>query len=788
MTGISRRDRLRFRISRLYQQARAHLPELGLSGLVTVAEALVVLQDELRQRVVDALLAVLPHPLLALPLALLVPALTGLGVHAARRERKPAPQPLFGHLPFPDRVEPLIGREDKLREVVDRARESGIVAVRGATGTGTSALAVHCAWELAAEARKQRYADVRGPDRQHPETPLSVAQRVLRTLDRPPGSIQEPEDAAPVVIEALTGTGRVLLLDNVSTWSQVAWLPPHVPGAHIVVAGEAAGDVPRHLQPVELGPLTSEAGQELLAAHIGDRRIDRDRQALRPLADACLGSPAEIVRIGRWLARNPNVPLRTLVDDLDRLPIDEKLSFVLRLSIEQLGPTAKQLFILLAGLPIAEVDHQAAAALAGLPSAREAIDELAERGLVEKVRMSRVRVTGAFRDTGAAAATQEAGAWRRLVEYFADQADAFAARLPDDDARTWFAAEDRVLLQVLAPEPPARRTSRALGRIADAVEAWFTLEQRHEDRLRAAALLARAARSLGDDHVQATAELRQSAILLTLGDPGEARRHFDQAAALRVRVESWPAELHLGHATILLATGDGFSAVESALIRYGQALAGGDLVGHSLRLINVAALLMRRAQLLGRDDAQRLYADARALLFEALDMAGRGGDAHAQAHAHELLAQAHWHLDRPFDADQHWGEAERMYGETADEIGRARCHVHQAIALLAKPDARPGEAAGVAAEPDPHPSKAAGMAAEPDPRLRKAAELLAAAEPRLPPAGLTTALAYLHLARLHPRQTAAHRAAGLAALAPWDGIAEPQQVTEIRARLTALNH
>ena len=49
MTGISRRDRLRFRISRLYQQARAHLPELGLSGLVTVAEALVVLQDELRR-------------------------------------------------------------------------------------------------------------------------------------------------------------------------------------------------------------------------------------------------------------------------------------------------------------------------------------------------------------------------------------------------------------------------------------------------------------------------------------------------------------------------------------------------------------------------------------------------------------------------------------------------------------------------------------------------------------------------------------------------------------------
>ncbi|WP_336213837.1 hypothetical protein [Nonomuraea sp. LPB2021202275-12-8] len=758
MTGISRRDRLRFRISRLYHQARAHLPELGLSGLVTAGEALVILQEQLREHALNAIMAALPHPLLALPLAFVAPALAGLAVHAVRRRRKPAPQPLFGHLPFPDRVEPLIGRQAKLREIADRARESGIVVVQGATGTGTSTLAVHGAWELAAEARKQRYADVRGPDRHHPETSLSVAQRVLRTLDRPPGSIQEPGDAAPLVIEALTGTGRVLLLDNVSTWSQVAWLPPRVPGAHIMVAGELAGDPPQHIQPIQLGPLSSEAGQELLAAHIQDQRTSQAPQSLRPLADACLGSPAEIVRIGRWLAQNPRVALEGVVDDLSRLSVDEKLGFVLQLSVEQLGPTAKQLFILLAGLPIAEVDHQAAAALAGLPSAGEAIGELAERGLVENVRMTRVRVTGAFQDAGTGDTAQDAAAWRRLVEYFADQADAFAARLRDDEAaRDWLAAEDRVLLQVLAREPAVRRTSRALGRIADAVEDWFTYEQRHEDRLRAAALLARAAESLGDETVQATAELRQSAILLTLGDPAEARRHFNRAAALRVRVESWPAELHLGHAAILLAGGDEFSAVESALIRYGQALSSGDLAGHSLRFMNVAALLMRRAQLLGHEDAQRLYADARAQLFEALDRAHRGGDEHAQAHAHELLAQAHWHLDRPFDADRHWTEAERMYGHRHDEIGRARCHVHQAIAMMAESDARQDEAA----------------------------KLLETAGPRLPPTGLTTALAYLHLARLRPERATAHRASGLAALAPWDGIAEPKQVTEIRSRLAA---
>ncbi|WP_431932540.1 hypothetical protein [Nonomuraea jabiensis] len=759
MTDISRKDRLRFRLSQLSRQAGAHLPELGLGGLLTVGGTVLLLQEKLIERVTEWL----PVWLLVI-LIVSLPVAAGWATHFVRSRRKAPPQTIFHRLPFPDRIDGLVGRDAEVQQVKERAKESGIVVVQGAMGMGTSSVAILATWDLTADARKQRYADLRGPDRDHAETPLSVAQRVLRTLDRPPGAIQEPEDATAQVIDALTGTDRVLLLDNVSTWSQVAWLPPRVPGAHIVVAGTFTDELPQHLEPIQLGPLAPEAGQALLARHIGDERVNRDPKALGLLVDACLGSPLELVRIGRWLARNPGVALQSLVDDLRNLSVVKTLDFVLNLSIRQLRPTAKQLFVLLAGLPIVEVDHRAAAALLGVPSAADAIGELADLGLVENVRMTRVRVTGAFPSgtPGPPPSPKDAAAWRRLVEHFADEADSFAALLPGEEARAWFAIEDRVLLQVLAHGSPVPKTARALARIADGLESWFRLEQRHEDRLRAAAALAEAARALRDEHVQATAELRQCAILLTWGDPASARQHFNRAAKLRVRVESWPAELHLEHAAILLAAGDEFTAVESALVRYGQALSGGDLAGQSLRLINVAALLLRKGQTLdgdGRDsEAQHLYTDARTVLFESLRLAAEAGDDGAAAHAQELLALAHHYLRKRFEARSNLKEAERLYAETADEIGRARCLVQRAGVLLEEPDHRPEEVVA----------------------------LLEEAEPRLPPTGVSTALAHLHLARLRAGSAAEHRDAGLAALSPWDGIAEPRQVRELRASLSEL--
>lgn len=757
MTLVSLWERLRVRLSRLSRQGAAHLPELGFGGLVTAGSVWLLLQEELIRQVAGGL----PTWVLTV-LAVPLPIVTGWVTHLIRRRRERPSPPSLAPMPFPDRTDGLVGRDDELRSIAKEAGTHSVVVVHGGMGTGTSAVAVQAGWALAGDARKQRYADLRGPDRDRPETPLSVAQRVLRTLHRPPGGIKEPQDATEQVMEVLKDTGRVLLLDNVSSWQQVDWLPASVPGAHIVLAGTLSDEPPQHVGRIQLGPLAPEAGQALLARHIGDDRAGRDPKALELLVDACLGSPTEIIRVGRWLAGHPNVPLQSLVDDLRSLSVSDTLDFVLNLGVRQLKPMEKQLFVLLAGLPLAEVDHQAAAALLGVPSVADEIGKLAELGLVENVRMTRVRVSDAYRGSGAEGTPVEVAAWRRLVEHFAGQAAFHAGRLPAPEARTWFEMEDRVLLQVLARAEPVPRTARALAGIADGLESWFRLEQRQEDRLRAASALARAAGTLGDEHVQATAELRQCAILLTWGDPRKARQHFDQAAALRVRVESWPAELHLEHAAILLAAGDEFTAVESALVRYGQALPGGDVMGQAIRLTNVAALLLRKGQTLDHDahpaEARSLYADAWRVLFQARELAKQTGDPTTQAHALELLALASHYLSRGHEAGGHLAEAVDLYTEAADETGRARCLVQRAGVLLEDPGHVPEEVAA----------------------------LLEEAVQRLPPTGVSTALAHLRLAGLRRERAAEHQEAGLAALSPWDTIAEPKQVSELRAMLLAL--
>ncbi|MFC4588461.1 hypothetical protein [Sphaerisporangium corydalis] len=679
------------------------------------------------------------------------------------RDRPPPPPPLTPER-LPRRAGPLVGRDAAAEEVTSRALDRGLVVVRGVPGIGTSALAVEAGWRLAPEPERQHYVDLRGQDRDEPEDTASVVERVLRALGRPLGSIEGAEGAAQEVLAALRGTGRVLLLDNVERWSQVAWLPRHVQGGRVVVAGDVkSGDgdaVPSDVAVVQVGPLTAADGMALLSSRVPRARVEADPAATGRLAELFLRRPAMAAGIARWLAENPRVPIATLVADLERGPHDLTLQVLLAAQLRRVRPAARRLLTLLARAPLAELGGDAAAALAGGAEREvdQAMEELSQHGLVERVRESRVRVVDAARAIVPPPDDWEA-AWRRLVERFADRADFFAERLPSAEARGWFGIEDKALLAILRTRRPAAWAAGPLWRIADALEVWFLLEQRHKERRETARALAHAARVLGDADVRATAELRLCLIALVLGEPGVAQEHLDGAAGLQPGVESWPAQIHLARAATLLATGDEFAAVEASLVQYGQALAGGDATGQATRWINMAVLQIRRGQASGfedrTDEADRLYADALATLVRALEFARQAGDANAEAHAHELLAIVHWYLGRAHDAMANHDAAVRGYEEAGDTIGRARCQVHQAAALPAA-------------------------------RHREAARLLRSALRRLPATGVSTALARLHLAVAEPRSLRAQREKGLAALAPWDGIAEPMQVTEIRRRLRDL--
>ncbi|MFF5209588.1 hypothetical protein [Streptosporangium sp. NPDC000396] len=705
----------------------------------------------------DLLLPAVP-PGLALAVALAL-----LSIRWLRGRRTPAPPPVTPRR-LPPRVEPLIGRDAEVEEAVDRALERGLVAVRGVAGLGTSALAVNAGWRLVPEPERQHYADLRGQDPDSSEDTLSVVERVLRTLGRPLGSIESTEGAAQEVFAALRDTGHVLLLDNVERWSQVAWLPRYVPGSWLIIAGDLRTSpddaIPTDVAVVQVGLLTMDDGVTLLRSQIAADRIEADPVATGRLAALFLRRPAIAVGIGRWLAENPQVPIAALVADLEQGAHDHALQTLLAMQLRRVRPAARRLLALLARTPIAELGLDEAVALAGGAErdVKQAMEELGQHGLVEKVRESRIRVVDAARTIVTPPEDWEA-AWQRLVERFADRADFFAERLPREEAWGWFGTEDRALLQILRMRRPPAWAAGPLWRIADALEVWFALEQRHKERREVAHALAHAAKALGDADVRATAELRLCLIALVLGEPRVAQEHLDNAAGLQAGVESWPAQLHLARAATLLATGDEFAAVESSLVQYGQALPGGDTTGQATRWINMAVLQVRRGQVRGfegkTDEANRLYADALGTLVQALGIARQAGDTHAEAHAQELLALVHWYLGRAHDASTEWRKAVGLYERSGDTIGQARCQMHQAAAL-------------------------------PEANRREAARLLRSALRRLPATGVSTALARLHLARVEPKSARTQREKGLAALAPWDGIAEPLQVTEIRRRLQSL--
>lgn len=705
----------------------------------------------------DVLLPVIPRGL-TLAVALLL-----LSVRWLRRRAVPPPLPV-GPQRLPPRVEPLVGREAELEKVTGLAVERGLVVVRGVGGIGTSALAVNAGWGLAPEPERQYYADLRGQDPDGPEDAASVMERVLRTLGRPLGPAESAGGAEQEVVAALQDTGALLLLDNVERWSQVRWLPHRVRGSRLVIAGDLKVDtgdrIPRDVAVVQVGPLNADDTVTLLRSPSTADRIEADPAATRKLAELFLRRPAVTVEIRGWLTENPYVSMAGLLNDLGQEPHDRTLQKVRTMQLARVSPAARRLLALLAKTPIAEVGIDAATALAGGPESAvtAAMEELSRHGLTVKVRESRIRLVDGARAIAPPPDDPQA-ARQRLVEHFADRADRSAELLPHEEAWAWFSTEDRALLQILKEPSPAPWAAGPLWRIADALEVWFSLEQRHQERREAARALAHAATVLGDPDVRATAELRLCLTALVLGEPREAQRHFDAAAGLQSGVESWPAQLHLARASTLLAGGDEFAAVESSLVQYGQALPGGDATGQATRWINMAVLQMRRGQVCGfkdeTDQADRLYADALSTLVQALGIARQAEDVHAEAHARELLALVHWYLDRAHDAAANWQKAAELYERSRDRIGLARCQVHRAATM-------------------------------PKGSHEEAAALLRSAVGRLPATGVSTALARLHLARMEPRNARSECERGLAALTPWDGMVEPLQVTEIRRRLEDL--
>lgn len=690
--------------------------------------------------------------------------------------RRPAPEPAEDppappNTPLPPSAA-LLGRDLVIDAAVRQLRAQGILLVHGPSGTGVSSVAVEVAHRVVPDPAAQEYVDLLGRNQPKPDSARRVAIKVLAALGLAQRLIRNEEAAGRRIRDQLRDSGRILVLDNVTHSGQISWLFDHVPGAYLIAAGSLD---PAGLRgPAEaVTPLDHESALELMAGqdpedHPGPSvraRIQADPQRARELAERYLGPARTAITVGEWLARNHRVTIRDLLDDLrDREP-STLASYIRGQLLAGASDDARTLLAALARVPVSVLSESAVAALIDedVPRTAALLDELIRQRVVQRLRPARYLVLEEARALGAASGLPSADAAARMVRYYGQLAAAHSSALWSDSesdaasaARDWFRAEDTALAQLLGTDDPPRRAAADLWRIADALESWFTLENRPADRRDVAHAFADTARKLGDRAAQLTAHLRLIAICRLAGDLDEADRHLVAAQDL-LDSRRGGAGFHTNRGLLHLTSGR-VDQAHQELQRSAATRPRGDEVGRVTDLINLGVVLLRQDKLNA----------AHARLSEAVAVAERCGDLAGRAHAQELLGLvAHHHHDERSAWDL-WAKARLLYERQGDGIGQARCLAHAAEMLLEQGRDQ----------------------AEAEAMLGQSLELRGSQD-----AGVGAALAHLRLGQIAIRSGRAdradrarqHRTDGLAALRGWDGgRQEPVEVTAVRAQLDAL--
>jgi tetratricopeptide (TPR) repeat protein len=646
----------------------------------------------------------------------------------------------------------LTGRAAELAAALHAVRQHGVLLLHGPRGIGTSALALATAAELAAGAGPGTYADLRASQaRTRPEPPPWARARVLAALGLAPDAAGTDEGVYDLVAAALRDTGRVLVLDNVRDPAQVAWLHRPVPGAYVLVAGDLP-PVPE-LPDLPVGPLGPDDGLALLRADPAVAPRAQARRESRELARRYLKFPVVVVTLRSWLAANPRVGIRALLEDLDggAAPVaepSELLRTVLALHTRGLSAPARQLLSLLPHVPLTWLTDAAAGALLGRPrvEARPVLDELARSGLLVATMPTRFRVPREARALGSGDEPEaRAAALARLIALYAGEATEQREALrgarsgSEPAARAWFRREEDALLALLRVET-ARSAAPRVALIGDALDVWYARDGRLDDRRLAAEAAAAAAEALGDADGRVTALLRLAAVARAAGELTAAAGYLQLA-------ETTPADprLAVGRGQLAYALGDR-SGAGAEFERNLSRRPGRDAVGRVIDQLGLAAVRLGQGQL----------APAARLLREAETLAADVGDAVGVAYARELLGLVAVRSGDAEDATARWAEAQLRYEQLHDDDGQARCLLHRATVLV-----------------DTDPARARELLAD--------SVGLRGDRP-----GVGAALAHVRLAELarDGRTRERHRQLAREALAPWqDRLEQPEEVAALLGEL-----
>jgi DNA-binding SARP family transcriptional activator len=536
------------------------------------------------------------------------------------RVDRPGTDAVPRQVPAPPRT--FTGRAAELAEL---ARPAAVCAIVGPGGVGKTWLAQRWAYEhRSGYPDGQVYVDLRGFDPAGPPVPPSVAVRgLLDALGVPPEAVPADLDAQTALYRSLVADKRLLIvLDNARDSAQAVPLLPGTTNCTVLVTSrhQLVGLVTAHgARPLALGLLAEQEARQLLAGHLGNRRIAAEPAAVDALLRHCAGLPLALGIVAARAAVHAGLPLAALaaeldeaatrLDALDAGELAVNLRAVLACSTEALAPPADRLFALLGLAPGTEVGLTAAASLAGLPvpATRVLLRQLAAAHLVTESGPGRYRMHDLLRLYAAEQAHTPA-----------DRAAA-QCRLLDHYLHTGYAA-DRLLApfrEAVALAPPAPGVS--VAPVHDHVQAlaWFTAE-----------------------HANLLAAIDQAVV-----DGRDA--HAWQLA--------WTAATYL----------DRYAHWHDQATAHAAALAAARRLGD--RAAQAYALRgLARAQIrLGR------YEEARAQLHRALDLFHDRDEPAEQAHLYRALARSHAREGQPRFALPHDQRALRLYQVAGDRSGQA---------------------------------------------------------------------------------------------------------------------
>ncbi len=613
------------------------------------------------------------------------------------------------------------GRAGELSRITAAARSGGervtVLAVDGMAGAGKTALALRAARLLTPECPDGRlFLDLFGhTPGVEPLPPADALDTLLRAAGASADQIPDGTPARAAAWRARLAGKRVLLvLDNAATADQVRPLLPGAPGCVVLVTSRTRLAGLAEAQALSLPTLPPAEAVDLFGRVAG------------PAAAADPGTVSEVVGLCGHLplavtlaaARLRHRPTWTVADLRDRLRDQARRLGELRAGDRALAPAfetsyralpdpLRRTFRLLGLLPGPDVDADAVAALAGLPTVEVELEQLLDVHLLEEPAAGRYRLHDLLRrfaiDTLARdepAADRERAA-DRLLDHYAERAEAASSDYGAASAG-WL---DRSLPDLLAAVVDAERRGRDehVGRIAAALFEHLENRSRYAEGERLFDAAVRAARRRGDRAAEAVA-LRGLGVMLWRRGRFQAAQERLEAALDASRAAGDPgseamALYHLGGLAVQAARpGDAVWRYRTTL-RLQRDLGDDRRLGNTLNNLGVAhaasgdheaaarclreALELRRrvgdvrgelATLSNLADARLAGGDpeaAREELLAVVALARRVGDTRAEAAAHVDLGAVALAAGDADAAPEHFGYGlalTRTLGDPLEEI------------------------------------------------------------------------------------------------------------------------